>query len=84
MGSGYLFLARPLVRVRAGTLAPFSRASLSAIAIACLRLVTLRPELLLSVPFFFRCIADFTRFDAARPYFATLLSSLTCVLQTAC
>ena len=39
-------------------------------AIACFRLVTLRPELLRSVPAFFRCIADFTRFDAAFPYFA--------------
>jgi hypothetical protein len=46
-------------------LPPFSRASLNPIAIACLRLVTVRPELLLSVPFFRRLIAEATRFDAA-------------------
>jgi hypothetical protein len=28
----------------------------------------------LSVPFFFRCIADFTDFDAERPYFAKVTS----------
>jgi hypothetical protein len=39
-------------------------------AIACLRLVTLRPELLFSVPRFLRRIADSTFFDADRPYFA--------------
>jgi hypothetical protein len=39
-------------------------------AIACLRLLTLRPEPLLSVPFFRRRIADSTRFDADFPYFA--------------
>jgi hypothetical protein len=53
-----------------GTFAPFSRASDRPIAIACLRLVTffpLRP--LLSVPFFFRRIADSTRLPAAFPYF---------------
>jgi hypothetical protein len=53
-----------------GTFAPFSRASDNPIAIACLRLVTffpLRP--LLSVPFFFRRIADSTRLPAALPYF---------------
>jgi hypothetical protein len=55
---------------RAGTLAPFSRASLKPIAIACLRLLTLLPELLLRLPFFRRRIADATRFEAARPYFA--------------
>ena len=55
---------------RRGTLPPFSRASLRPIAIACFRLVTFRPELLLSVPFFRRRIADSTRFDAARPYLA--------------
>jgi hypothetical protein len=53
-----------------GTFAPVSRASLSAIAIACLRLVTRRPEPLLSVPFFSRCNADSIRFDAAAPYLA--------------
>jgi hypothetical protein len=74
---GYLFL--PLVLrvvflddLRAGTFAPFSRASLKPIAIACLRLVTLRPDPLLSVPFFLRRTADATRFDADFPYFAML------------
>ena len=52
---------------RAGTLAPFLRASLNPIAIACFRLVTVRPDPLLSLPFFRRRIADFTRFDAAFP-----------------
>ena len=37
---------------------------------ACFRLVTLRPDPLLSVPFFLRCIADFTRLLAALPYLA--------------
>ena len=46
------------------------RASFNPIAIACLRLFTFRPEPLLSVPFFFRCIADLTRLPAARPYLA--------------
>ena len=39
-------------------------------AIACLRLVTLLPDPLVSVPFFFRRIADSTVFDAVFPYFA--------------
>jgi hypothetical protein len=51
--------------LRAGTLPPLARASLKPIAIACFRLVTFRPEPLLSVPFFLRDIVDFTRFDAA-------------------
>jgi hypothetical protein len=55
---------------RDGTFAPFSRASLSPIAIACFRLVTRRPELLLSVPRFLRRIVDSTFFDADLPYFA--------------
>jgi hypothetical protein len=55
---------------RDGTLPPFSRASLSPIAIACLRLVTFLPDPLFSVPFFRRCIADFTFLEADRPYFA--------------
>ena len=55
---------------RDGTLAPFLRASLNPIAIACFRLFTVRPDPLFRVPFFRRLIADFTRFDAARPYFA--------------
>jgi hypothetical protein len=54
----------------AGTLAPFSLASFKPMAIACLRLVTLRPEPLLSVPLLRRRIADFTDFDAPLPYFA--------------
>jgi hypothetical protein len=56
--------------LRDGTFAPFSRASLSPMAIACLRLVTFRPEPLLSVPRFRRRIVDSTFFDAALPYFA--------------
>src|SRR5688572_18114138 len=56
--------------LRFGTLPPFSRASLRPIAIACLRLLTFAPELLFSVPFFRRCIADFTLLAAALPYFA--------------
>ena len=39
-------------------------------AIACLRLVTFRPDPLFSVPFFFRRIADSTVLDAPLPYFA--------------
>jgi hypothetical protein len=52
-----------------GTLAPFSRASDKPIAIACFRLLTLRPLPERSVPFFFRRIADSTRLLAAFPYF---------------
>ena len=61
-----------------GTLAPAFRASERPIAIACLRLVTLRPDLpLLSVPRFLSCIARFTFDWAALPYFriASLLRS---------
>ena len=61
---------RPLVPRFRGTFAPFWRASLRPIAIACFRLFTLRPELLLSVPFFLRSMADFTRLPAALPYLA--------------
>jgi hypothetical protein len=57
-------------RFRDGTLAPFSRASLKPMAIACLRLFTDPPDPLLSVPRFRRRIADSTFFDADRPYFA--------------
>ena len=57
-------------RRRAGTLAPFFRASLNPMAIACFRLVTVRPDPLFSVPFFRRRIADPTRFDADFPYLA--------------
>src|SRR5262245_45940795 len=66
----YFFRAVFLDDFRAGTLAPFSRASLRPIAIACLRLLTVPPDPLFSVPFFRRCIADFTFFDADLPYFA--------------
>jgi len=51
-------------------LAPFSLASFKPMAIACLRLVTLRPEPLFSVPRLRRRIADFAVFDAPLPYFA--------------
>jgi hypothetical protein len=63
---------------RDGTFPPFSRASLNPIAIACLRLVTFRPEPLLSVPFFVRLIADSTRFEADRPYFFAICILLEC------
>ena len=55
---------------RDGTLAPFSRASLRPIAIACLRLFTRPPEPLLSVPRLRRRIADSTFLLADLPYFA--------------
>jgi len=69
------YFFRPL-RVRErddlrGTFAPFSRASLRPIAIACFRLLTRRPERpLFSVPRFRRRIADSTLFDAFLPYLA--------------
>src|SRR4051794_1857925 len=54
-----------------GTLAPARRASLSPIAIACLRLLTSRPEPPdLSVPRLRSCIARFTLLCAFRPYLA--------------
>jgi hypothetical protein len=53
-----------------GTFAPFFLASLSPMAIACLRLVTRRPEPLFRVPFLRRSIADFTVLDADFPYLA--------------
>jgi hypothetical protein len=56
----------------AGTFPPFSLASESPMAIACLRLVTFLPELLFSVPFFFRCIALSTRLLEAFPYFEAI------------
>jgi hypothetical protein len=62
--------ARFVLRLR-GTLAPFSRASESPIAIACLRLVTVPPCPALprfSVPLLRRCIALFTDLPAAFPY----------------
>jgi len=39
-------------------------------AIACLRLLTFRPDPLFSVPFFRRRIVDSTFFEADLPYFA--------------
>jgi hypothetical protein len=60
-----------------GTFAPASRASLSPIAIACLRLVTrlpLPPDR--NVPCFRSCIARSTFSDAFFPYFAMETSSL--------
>jgi hypothetical protein len=65
------FVERFVVRLRDGTFAPFSRASESPIAIACLRLVTVPPCPALprlSVPLFRRCIALFTDLPAAFPY----------------
>src|SRR5690349_4641219 len=66
----FLLDPRFVLRLR-GTFAPFSRASESPIAIACLRLVTLPPCPALprfSVPFLRRCIALFTDLPAAFPY----------------
>jgi hypothetical protein len=57
---------------RAGTLAPFSRASESPIAIACLRLVTFPPLLLFSVPRLRLRMALSTDFCAFLPYLATV------------
>jgi hypothetical protein len=54
-----------------GTLAPFSRASDSPIAIACFRLVTRLPLPLFSVPRLRRRIADLTAFPAPLLYLAT-------------
>jgi hypothetical protein len=59
---------------RGGTFAPFFRDSLRAMAIACFRLVTFRPDPLFSVPFFFRRMVDSTFFCAALPYFAIGIS----------
>jgi hypothetical protein len=61
---------------RAGTFAPFFRASLSPIAIACLRLVTFRPDPLFSVPFFLRRIVLSTFSEADLPYLAILTSGV--------
>jgi hypothetical protein len=44
-------------------------------AIACLRLVTFRPDPLFSVPFFFRRMADSTFLEADSPYFAITTSA---------
>jgi hypothetical protein len=51
-----------------GTFAPFSRASFNPIAIACLRLLTFRPEPDFSVPRFRRRIALSTVLDAFFEY----------------
>jgi hypothetical protein len=65
-----LELLRELERLR-GTFAPDRRASLKPIAIACFRLVTLRPELPdRSVPCFRSCITLRTFSPAFLPYFA--------------
>ena len=52
-----VFLAALLAARLRGTFSPFSLASLMPIAIACLRLVTLRPPRVLSVPCLRRRIA---------------------------
>src|SRR5437899_910103 len=52
-----------------GTFAPFSRALLRPIAMACFLLVTFLPLLLLSSPFFRSFIAFSTSFPAFSPYF---------------
>jgi hypothetical protein len=78
-GEALFFAARPVllvvfrVRLGAGTLAPFFRASDRPIATACLRLVTFfseRPDV--SFPFFFSCIARLTDFCAPFEYFAIM------------
>jgi hypothetical protein len=51
-------------------------------AIACLRLFTLRPEPLLSVPFLLRRIADLTLLAAALPYFAMGFNAANGVLRS--
>jgi hypothetical protein len=53
----------------AGTLSPSRRASDRPMAMACLRLVTFRPELERSVPRFFSRITFSTFFEAFLPYF---------------
>jgi hypothetical protein len=52
------------------TLAPFFRASDRPTAMACLRLLTFRPEPLFNVPRFRRRIVDSTDLDAPLLYFA--------------
>jgi hypothetical protein len=68
----YRFFEDERELLRKGTFAPFLRASLSPIAIACLRLLTVRPEPLFNDPFLRRRIADATVFEADFPYFAIL------------
>src|SRR5262245_12768121 len=69
-----IYFLRPRELLR-GTFAPLRRDSLSAIAIACLRLLTRRPDPLLSVPRFRRCIADFTFFETDFPYLRIFTSA---------
>src|SRR5262249_32172057 len=62
---------------RGGTFAPFFRASESPMAMACFRLLTVRPLLpLFSVPRFRRRIADATVFCADLPYLREVLRPL--------
>jgi len=78
-----------------GTLPPAFLASDNPIAIACFLLVTFLPEPLLSVPFFFSCIAFSTLSEAFLPYLAianvpprirffyrTIISSLSALLSS--
>ena len=60
-----------------GTLAPFFLASDRPIAIACLRLFTVRPLPLLSFPRFFLCIAFFTLDPADLEYLAIAVVLVT-------
>src|SRR5262245_40371600 len=69
-----LLLLRAVLRL--GTFAPLLRASLSPIAIACFRLLTVPPDPLFNVPRFRRRIADSTVFDAFLPYFAMSTSDV--------
>jgi len=55
-----------------GTFAPLARASLIPIAIACLRLVTLRPELDFSPPSLYSCITLCTLSSAFLEYLAMI------------
>jgi hypothetical protein len=70
---GYRFVLVPdrlRDRDSGGTFAPFFRASLNPMAIACLRLFTFPPDPLSRVPFLRRRMADSTLFDAALLYLA--------------
>jgi hypothetical protein len=70
-------------RLRDGTFCPFSRASLRPIAIACLRLLTVRPDRpLLSDPLLRRRMADSTVFCAPFPYFAMVPPSVAFLQST--
>ena len=72
----YFLRPRLLFDDRRGTLPPLRRVSSSAMAIACLRLLTRLPERpLLRVPRLRRRIADSTFFCAALPYFAIVTSA---------